>query len=105
MIRKLALTIYAAVLRYLELAERRCAYCGKLQGWKYGPAFAKPESILGKPIPFATTHGICAACVPVHFPEPVAVRKSRHRPHTSRRNLRRRTGSWSGAVACRGWVS
>jgi hypothetical protein len=94
------LALYGFVLRTFGLAERRCAYCKKLMGYKYGPAFRRR---FGKD-QFAQTHGICEPCNAVYFPEPVPVSITARRPrrqYLSRKNLRRTTGGWSGAVAVR----
>ena len=95
--------LYAFALRTIGIAERRCSYCNKLMGYKYGPAFRRyRKDPLLKHLPFLQTHGICEPCVAKHFPEPVAIQQRRSpRQRTSRKNLRRRTGGWSGAVAVR----
>lgn len=108
------MVMYAAVLRYLELGERRCSYCKRRMGWKYmGETAASPRSIFtGKPLPFVTAHGICGPCVAREFPamrerlvQAVADQMKRRPQRPRRSTLRRRAGGWSGAVACRGRVS
>lgn len=74
----LLVSLYATVLRYLELAKRRC----------------------GRSIP--------EPCVAREFPQVEPEQKSVRTPrcqHTLTRNLRRRMGGWSGAIACRSQVS
>ena len=96
--KSLLIALYGFVLRTIGLAERRCAYCGKLQGYKYGPAFRRT---FGNDR-FAQTHGICEPCNAIHFPEPVPVVAAPRRVVRQRRsirNLRRMIGGWSGAVA------
>jgi len=57
------LVVYAFLLRWLELGERRCAYCGALLGWKwFGAVAARPQSLSGKALPFVVSHGICPPC-------------------------------------------
>lgn len=104
--------LYGKLLRGLRLGERRCSYCKKLMWWKR----MGPTALLIKP--FVTSHGICKSCNAIHFPEPAPVigvdygRSKRMDPVTgfitdnpprrqrqSRKNMRRRLGGWSGAVA------
>ena len=50
--------MYAWILRFLELGERRCSYCQRLMGWKWMGATATL-----RPAPwFAVSHGICKPC-------------------------------------------
>ena len=79
--------------RLLNVGERRCSWCHRFMGWRRG-------------IHGLTTHGICDACS-AQFDTPITAEKHpRSKQSRPRRNtLRRRIGSWSGAVARTGHVS
>lgn len=86
------MNLYQRVLRLLNLGERRCAWCSKLLGLKFG-------------LRGATSHGICKTCQPAFEQSfvgmPVVMKKKARRQRPSRKTLRRTTGGWSGAVALR----
>lgn len=94
--------IYEKSLRRLHLAERRCSWCKKFLGWRFGVKGP------GLGIGIMVTHGICAHCqvgFEAEAAQPVRVRRPRWKQTPLRSTLRRRTGGWSGAVALRGRVA
>lgn len=111
MIKRLALAVYVWALRTIGLFERRCGWCKKFQGWKYGGRSARTATI------GYTTHGICKPCQVTWEANGERARafqleqqKNRRlatlrRQRVRRSMLRRRTGGWSGAVAMRGRVA
>lgn len=111
MIGRLALALYIWALRTIGLFERRCGWCKKFGGWKYGGRAARITTV------GYTTHGICRPCQ-IKFEadgdramalraqqEQQRRRAARRQNRVRRSTLRRRTGGWSGAVASCGRVA
>lgn len=83
-----------AILSLFGIGERVCGWCRTHMGYK---------RVAGG----SATHGMCASCKARWDADmdriEAAKRATRqaNRQHRSRRNLRRTTGGWSGAVAVR----
>lgn len=93
--------VYWWALRGIGIGERRCGWCKKLMGYK------RLARVVTMPNVQPVTHGMCVACEAkwIAGMDAAAPRRRRiPRQRTSRKNLRRRTGGWGGAVACR-WTN
>ena len=96
--------LYHAVLNLLHLGERRCAWCQKFLGWRFGLRGPATGDIM-------VTHGMCDPCADA-FEAGITTGKQiveqirkRHPHRKLRKTLRRTTGGWGGAVARCGRVS
>jgi len=104
--------LFQLLLYWLDLSPRRCMTCKKLLGFKFR---IRPRQV------GAVTHGLCKPCA-VKFEAEVAAQLAApnldprscgalrdqgriRRQHRSRKNLRRQTGGWGGAVASYGPLS
>jgi hypothetical protein len=90
---KFMITLYRAVLRFFNLGDRRCGWCQRWLGFTRG-------------LRGGTSHGMCEPCAARWEAEAVqpqarASTRRRTQQRPAWRTLRRRTGGWGGAVACR----